>query len=397
MRWNHVTNCLMTSTVRNIPTLLLLTCAIVVAQTSMGPPHSPPPQGSIPTLGNDPSQASDPEAEQELEKGTTLTRSGQFTEAIPLLVAARGRVANEYARSMNLAICYIATEQPNRAIPLLDRLRASAHDNADVNNLLAQAYIGDTQNQKGFEALERAASITPTNEKLYMFVSDACMAKQAYALGIEVAELGLKNLPQSARLHFERAMFLSLLDRFDDARADFALARKLSPASDIAYVAGAQEAMLDGNVPDAIRIARQGIKRGDEGFLLLTLLGEALLRSGAAPGQPEFEEARAALERSVAERANYPSSQLALGKLYLMDNRATAAIIHLEIAGQLNPGNPAVYSNLAAAYRKQGDLRKAQEALEALEKLNSDQAEKIRRAPGQSKASYATNGTADGH
>jgi len=363
----------------------------------MGPPQSPPPQGSIPTLGNQRSEASDPEAEQELEKGTALTRTGQFTEAIPHLVAAEGRVANEYARSMNLAICYIATEQPNRAIPLLDRLRASAHDNADVNNLLAQAYIGDGQNQKGFEALERAASVTPTNEKLYVFVSDACMAKQAYALGIEVAELGLKNLPQSARLHFERAMFLSLVDRFDDARADFALARKLSPDSDIAYVAGAEEAMLDGNVPEAIRITRQGIQRGDQGFLLLTLLGEALLRSGAAPGQPAFEEARAALEKSVTERGNYPSSQLALGKLYLMDNRPTEAIIHLEIARQLNPGNPAVYSNLAAGYRKQGDLPKAQEALRTLEKLNSAQAEKIRTAPGETKASYAADGVSDRH
>jgi len=154
---------------------------------------------------------------------------------------------------------------------------------------------------------------------------------------------------------------------------------------------------LDGNVSEAIRIAREGVKRGEEGFLLLTLLGEALLRSGAVPGQPEFEEARAALEKSVAERANYPSSQLALGKLYLMDNRATEAITHLEIARQLNPGDPAVYSNLATAYRKQGDLEKAQAALAILAKLNSAQAEKIRTAPGETKASYAISGSSQQH
>jgi predicted Zn-dependent protease len=375
---------------------LLLGCSIVGAQKSMGPPH-PPVQSSIQTPGNGPLQTSNPQAEQQLEKGTALTRNGQFAEAIPHLLAAQGRVANEYAASVNLAICYIATDQPNRAIPLLNDLRDRAHDNADVNNLLAQAYIGDSENQKGFEALERAAFITPTNEKLYMFVADACMGKQAYALGMQVAELGLKNLPQSARLHFERAMFLTLLDRFDDAKADFALARKLSPESDIAYVAGAQEAMLDGNVREAIRIAREAIKRGDEDFLLLTLLGEALLRSGAVPGEPEFEEARRALEKSVAARANYPSSQLALGKLYLMDKGTSAAITHLEIARQLNPSNPAVYSNLAAAYRKQGDLSKAQEALESLQKLNSAQAEKIRTAPGETKASYATSGSSQQH
>lgn len=349
------------------------------------------------TLGNDSSHSSEPEAEQELEEGTALTGHGQFTKAIPHLLAARGHVRNEYAASINLAICYIATQEPNRAIPLLNNLRSSAHDNADVNNLLAQAYIGDSQNQKGLEALERAASITPRDEKLYMFGADACMAKQAYALGLQVVEFGLKNLPQSARLHFERAMFLSLLDRFDDAKADFVLARKLSPDSDIAYVAGAQEAMLDGDVPETIRIAREGIQRGDEGFLLLTLLGEAILRSGAVPGQREFEEARAALEKSVAERANYPSSQLALGKLYLIDHRASDAITHLEIARQLNSGNPSVYSNLASAYRKQGDLEKAQAALATLAKLNAAQAEKIRTAPGETKASYAIRGSSQQH
>lgn len=389
--WNGG-NELMRLMVRNIPTLMLLSCTIVVAQTSSGTP-SPALQSPSPTLSK--SHPSDPEAEQELEKGTAFTRNGQFNLAIPHLLAAQGRVANAYAASMNLAICYIAIQQPSRALPLLNDLRERAHDNADVNNLLAQAYVGDSQDQKGFEALVRAASMTPTSEKLYMFVADACMAKQAYGLGIRVVELGLKNLPQSARLHLERAMFLSLLDRFDDAKADFALARKLSPDSDIAYVAGAQEAMLDGEVLEAIRMARQGVKRGDEGFLLLTLLGEALLRSGAAPGQPEFEEARNALEKSVAERANYPSSQLALGKLYLMDNLAGKAITHLEIARQLDPADPAVYANLAAAYRKQGDLPKAQAALAALEKLNSAQAEKIRTAPGDSKASYAINGTSD--
>jgi len=384
---------------RTITTIALLSasCSFLCAQLPGGHQPSPPVESSPPAEPRESLNYLDQQAEQELQRGTALTRSGHFSEAIPHLITAHGRVTNEYAASMNLAICYIATDQPKRAIPILNGLRSSGHDTADVNNLLAQAYIGDSESQEGFDALQRAASIGPTNEKLYMFVADACMGKQAYALGIQVVELGLKNLPQSARLHFERAMFLSLLDRFDDAKPDFALARSLAPGSDIAYLSSAQQAMLDGNVPETIRVAREGIKRGDEGFLLLTLLGEALLRSGVAPGQPEFEEARTALEKSVAERANYPSSQLSLGKLYLMDNRVTDAITHLEIAGQLSPNNPAVYSNLAIAYRKQGDLLKAQKALETLQRLNSAQAEKIRTAPGESKASYATSESTDQH
>jgi predicted Zn-dependent protease len=330
----------------------------------------------------------DQQAERELQMGSDLTRRGEFTQAIPHLLAARRRVANEYAAEFNLAICYIATEQPQNAISILTELRTHGHENADVNNLLAQAYVGDSEDKKALESLKRAASFTPANEKLYMFVADACMGKQAYALGIQVVELGLKNLPDSAQLHFERGMFLTSMDRFDDAKEDFETARKLAPDSEVAYIAGAQEAMYGGNVAEAVRIAREGITKGHHNFLLLTLFGEASLRSGIALGQKEFEDARQALEAAVAERPNYPSSQLALGKLYLLSGQTSDAILHLENARTLSPGNAAVYSNLAAAYRKQGELQKEQDAVAKLADLNKAQAERIRTAPGETKASY---------
>lgn len=366
---------------------MLLVCVVSFAQ---GPAVRQEPQvnQSSPTSTDRADNYVDQQAETELRTGTALTSHGQFTEAIPHLLAARGRVVNEYAASFNLALCYVATQQPRKAIPLLMDLRNGGHDNAAVENLLAQAYVGDSQNQKALETLQRAAIFTPENEKLYMFVADACMGKQAYAVGMQVVELGLKHLPNSARLHFERGMLLTLTDRFDEARSDFHLAKQLAPDSDISYIAGAEESMFDGNVAEAIRVSREGISKGHGGFMLLTLLGEALLRSGIAPGQKEFEEAQQALERAVVERPNYPSAQLALGKLYLLGGQTTDAITHLEAARAMNPGNPAVYSNLAAAYRKLGDTKKAEESLSILAKLNEAQAEKIRTAPGETKAGY---------
>jgi predicted Zn-dependent protease len=335
--------------------------------------------------------------ELELQLGTALTRNGQFAAAIPHLLAAQGRVANQYAAKFNLALCYVGTNQFRQSVQLLIELRAGDHDNADVNNLLAQAYVGDSQNDNAWEALQRAANFTPTNEKLYMLVADACMGKQQYALGLRVVDLGLHHLPDSARLHYERGMFLALSDQFDIGKRDFDLARELSPDSDIAFTAAAQKAMFEGNVSQAIRVTRDGIGKGHQEFILLALLGEALLRSGITPGEREFSEARQALEASVSKRANYAGSQLALGKLYLLEDRVSGAIMHLEAARQLSPEDPAVYSNLAAAYRKRGDLRQAQNALAVLAKLNQAQAEKIRTSPGARKASYGESRVSQPH
>jgi tetratricopeptide (TPR) repeat protein len=331
-------------------------------------------------------------AEEELQKGTALTRAGSFAEAIPHLRAAAGRVSNEYAASFNLSLCLVATGQPKLAIPLLTALRNGGHDNVDVNNLLAQAYVGDGQSQRALEALQKASKLAPENEKLYLFVADACMMNQEYEAGLRAVELGLDHLPNSARLHYERGIFLTLRDGFDAAKKDFEQARELAPDTDIAFLAGAQKAMLEGDVPEAVRIAREAVKKGDSDYRLLTLLGEALLRSGIAPGQTEFKEAQEALEKSVGERPNYAGSQLALGKLALLDNRVDDAIGHLEMARKLNPNDASVYSNLAAAYRRRGDLEKAQSMLAVLANMNQAQAEKFRSAPGDQKPGYAASG-----
>lgn len=327
------------------------------------------------------------QAEQELRNGTDLTRRGLFREAIPHLLAAHGQVSNEYAAEFNLALCYVGTNQFKQAIDLLKTLSNGGHA-ADAENLLAQAYIGNGQTQEALAAFQSAAALTPQNEKLYLLVADACTDHRDYTLGIKVVELGLHNLPRSARLHYERAVFLAQIDDLDNAKSDFALASKLASGSDIGYLAAAQEALLEGSIAEAVRVAREGVGKSSENHTLLTILGEALVRSGASPGQLEFAEAEAALEKSVVIQPADATSHLSLGELYLLAGRLADAIVQLQQSQQIDPNKPAVYANLAKAYQRRGDLQNAQDALAVLAKLNQAQADRISSAPGDRKVSY---------
>jgi len=331
-------------------------------------------------------------AEEELRNGTALTRQGRFRDAIPHLLAARGRVVNEYAAGFNLALCYVGTDTFAKAISVLNELRRQGHENADVENLLSQAYVGSGQADEALASVEKAAAMSPQNEKLYLYVSDACVQSQNLSLALKVVAIGLRNLPQSPRLHYERGMLLSQLDEFDRAKGDFAVVSKLAAGTEIGYVSAAEENLFDGNIPGAIKSAREGVAKSFQSSILLTILGEALLRSGVTPGQPGFDEAEAALEKAVAESPNDPSAQLTLGRLYLAAGRAIDAISHLEKAREMQPERMAVYSNLAKAYRKKGDDQAAQQALATLEKLNLARAEQIRNAPGDRKLSYGGEG-----
>jgi len=317
-------------------------------------------------------------AADELKRGTELTQRGSLSEAIPHLIAARAGGANLYASSFNLAICYLGTGAHNDAIATLEGLRSNGHDTAAVNNLLAQAYLGAMDAAKGWDAFTHAAAQTPEDEKLYDFVADACTDHRDYALGLRVAETGLEKLPGSARLHYERALFLARLDRLGEARPEFDRAAALAPGSYIASLARVQEDLYGDNYPEAIGLLRAAIeadnKAGRQDARLLSLLGTVLLREAPAPGDAEFLEARAVLEEATRLRPGDAAAQIALGKVYLMEGRTSEAVEHLELGRRLEPNNPEAYANLAHAYLKLGEREKAKACQAELRRLASSSA-----------------------
>lgn len=336
-------------------------------------------------------QDSNATAEQELQTAITLTRQAHFAEAIPHFLAVQGRVRDEYAANFNLALCYVGTGQYKEADKVLNDLRSHGKSTAEVESLLAQALIGMGDQQRALAAAERMSHLAPKNEKLYLLTADASMENGDFDLGLKIAELGLHELPASPRLLFERGMFLAQLDQVDAAKHDLGRVAALAPGTDIAYIAAAQKSLFEGDVERALRVAREGVLRGNQHFMLLSLYGETAVRAGITPDQPEFRDVQTAVEKAVAQRPNYASSQITLGKLYLIQGRVNDAITHLEVARQLDSRNPAVYSNLAAAYRQRGDQERTRQALDMLAKLNREQVEKISTAPGETKRGYAAS------
>lgn len=321
------------------------------------------------------------DAEGELQSGIALTRQGRFADAIAHFTAARGRVRETFALEFNLALCYVGMRRFAPAIEILTHIERAGHG-AQVDNLLAQAWIGNHQPDAAMKAFRGAASATPSDERLYLLVAEACFDAHEFDAGAKVLDIGLANLPDAPRLLFERGLLRSQLDDVH-AATDFERARKLAPGSDIAYIAAAEQALLSGDVQATIRTARAGLAAGHEHYLLLTILGEALLRAGATPATPaEFTEARSALEKAVAARPGYSSAHVALGRVYLAEQRVLDAIAQLEAGRDLDPANRAVYAALATAYRRAGQPQKAQEALVMLADLNRQEAARVGSAEG---------------
>ena len=94
------------------------------------------------------------------------------------------------------------------------------------------------------------------------------------------------------------------------------------------------------------------------------------------------------MEKSISKRSNYPSAQIALGKLLLMENDLDGALSHLEAGRKLQPESTSPYASLIAAYRRKGEGQKATEMTEQLAKLNQSRAHQISGASGDRRAGY---------
>jgi predicted Zn-dependent protease len=323
-------------------------------------------------------QASSAAADQlnpkaELQAGTKLTRQGKLPEAIPHLLAAQTAGADPYAATVNLGICYIGTARYKEAIASLESLQTSGHNTATVFNLLAQAYLGDRQRRRAWDSFVAAALLTPGDEKLYAFMADACTDQYDFEMGLRAMDVGLRHLPDSARLHYERGLFLAQLDHLEQARPEFNRTAQLVPGTYIATLALVQTDLYDGKTPAAMHRLLAAVGAGHRDYQTLSLLGTVLVHAGAAPGDPEFAQAQAALEESARTNPDYSPTQIALGRIYVIENRFKEAVEHLEIGRRLEPRNPAVYSNLARAYLHLGDREKAHVMQEQLAKLLAEQ------------------------
>ena len=305
-------------------------------------------------------------AQSDLVRGISLTGQGRFAEAIPLLLASKAGTTGGYAVEFNLALCYVGSGRYVEAIVQLVELQHSGFATAAVSNLLAQAYVGQHDAEKAWPAIQSAIQKAPFEEKMYAYLLNACTDHFEYALGLQTATLGLRSLPESSRLHYERAVFLARLDRLEEAEPEFRKAASLDPQGDIGQLATVQRLLYEDDLPHALEAARKAVTTGDRDPQMLSLLGTVLMYTGIAPGQPQFAEARSALETSVAEQPGFSTAQIALGKLYLIEDRPADAVVRLEIGRRLEPRNPAAYTSLAAAYRRLGNKEASAECLETL-------------------------------
>lgn len=151
--------------------------------------------------------------------------------------------------------------------------------------------------------------------------------------------------------------------RYDDALTQYKLALKISPTDHAALLGLAYAYFGDANIDSTVATASAALAANSSDPELNVIMGEALVaRHDFAGAEPYLQKGLAAKPQML------PQVHALLGTVYAETGRTEDAIAQLEM-GRPADGDGSIHYRLARMYRKAGDTKKADAAMQQVKLL----------------------------
>ncbi len=304
--------------------------------------------------------------------GALLVEDGDYADAAREFGLARGTYKDPYLAGYDQALAYLRADDAVSAIRAANELLNQGHGTSELANLAASAYLKNGQVKQAYNALRLATHLDPKNEDSYVDLCAICLDHQNYDLGLEIAEIGIANLPGSERLHLERGLLHAMKGQFGAAQEDFSKSAKISRNDVLPAVALGLVSMQTGKMGQAVEILRTAAREHPDSYLAQYWCGRSLLQSGVVPGTKEADEAKAAFEACIRLNPDFWHARLDLSKILLDSGALDSAIRELEKAVALDPTRASSLYMLSQACRRKGDEARARELALRASKLQSE-------------------------
>jgi tetratricopeptide (TPR) repeat protein len=288
------------------------------------------------------------------EYGECLVRLERPEEAIAVFQQLVEASPDDTRARYNLAAVQLAANKNQDAIQSLQPLLDAGKPDPDVLDLAAEAYenIGDTPHALQF--LRQAIILAPDNPRFYVDFATLSLNHSSYQVGIDMINVGLSRIPDSAALHAARGVLYVQSGQYEKGEADFEAAEKLNPnqafVSEAYGLASFQEKDLD----TALVSVRAKLREHPNDAFLEYLLAQILARQGPAAGSAEFNQAVAAATRAIALNPSLLEDRDVLASLYLKSGQLQKSIQQSRIVLQKEPDDPEALYHLMQALRRTG-------------------------------------------
>jgi tetratricopeptide (TPR) repeat protein len=295
-----------------------------------------------------------------------LVRSEQYGNAVEILQRGLQSHPESVELKYNLAVALLHNHQTNDAIAVLEPL-ASEKDSG-LLNLLASAYTQANRPDDAFRTLEQAIIVSPTDQSNYLDLAILCLEHHQENRSVAAASAGIARIPDASSLFLIRGVAYAQLANYDKAENDFSTAARLQPNQPHSTIAMSLLYSDQNQFNKEKALLEAQLKRTPQDAVTNYLLADLLIRQGAVAGQPEFEEARAALATSLKAKPDSAEAQILMGKVCEQEHDFSAALNHYQMALKAEPDNRSALDREFVLLRK---LHRDEEAAKVLEHLKS--------------------------
>ena len=320
--------------------------------------------------------ARDPESfEANHQLGTMLVESRRTREALPYLERASGLRPNDDGNTYELALARADTGEIGQALAEAKDL-LSRHDSAELHHLLAEVEEKQASPVEAVREYQRAAEMNPSESNLFDWGAELLL-HGAVDPALEVFGKGSRLFPDSARMLIGQGVSSYARGSYNQAVKHMCAASELNPADPTPYLFLGKVQSADATPsPDSVEKLERFARLQPDSAQASYFYALSLWNSRQGKDDKIAAQVKALLEKAVRLDSGLGAGFLQLGILELEENNLPGALSSFQRAVDASPQLPQAHYRLAQAYRKTGDLPRAQKELKIYEKMSREGAER---------------------
>ena len=286
--------------------------------------------------------------------GYCLFETKQPDKAVPLFERLVALLPDRSYTRYDLGVVQVASGQYEAAIRTLEPLLTGDQKDPDILSLAAQAYEKTKDTPRAVALLRQAIVLSPTTPSYYAAFAGLCLEHDSFQVGVDMMNVGLKNIPVSPSLYLSRGLLYVELAEFDKAEADFNRVEKLSSFQALGSYALDLAEVQKNNPKEALAKVRSQLKLHPDDALLNYFLAQSLMNDSPDVQSEAYKEAlRAALKTSEVKPDYAPVHDL-LASMYLHANQYQEAIRECNTALRYDPSDEGATYHLLIALKHTG-------------------------------------------
>ena len=268
----------------------------------------------------------------------------------------------------NLAVALWKLKESRQALDVLEPLlKGGTDETALVLGSQIAEEAGDTP--RAVQLLRSAIVLNPKKVDNYLNFAEIAFNHSSSAVGIDMLNFGIGQLPNSAPLYVARGVLEVQVSNNESAIADLEQAHRLEPQLSLAADAIGIMKSQQHEFAASVELFRQQAQQHPKDSLLWYLYAEALSQS--KEGDRQLTEALAAAERSVVLDGQYVPARDLLASLYLQAKQPERALQTALAARKIDPNDETALYREIMARRSLGQRAEAQKLVPQLQELRS--------------------------